>query len=344
MHKAKTIFLLIIQVSLIGLTIYFSYLVAKEKLSIDDAKALYGGDLEYGYKSGGFLINYGATGSIKQCGYTALSKTLGITAAHCVEDAKVMYVGTGQFDPSNVVQVDSAVGREGWLRNKERIDDFAVLKFQGDEDFQEFAQIGSPKPGCNYRVVAYGRTEDPSSAKLRKSALLCVSNINAATFQVQGYNSGICFGDSGSPVYLDGTSQVVGVVVSIINSANPNEPCNISNQATVVRVDATANAQLISSFVQAGDPIIVKPDQTSVSVAEEDFLGKIGLSFLQTLTEQDKQSYLVAFLIASSVLLIVVMVYLVVSATRDRNKPKPVTVPYLGYAGYPPTTNTGVYV
>jgi V8-like Glu-specific endopeptidase len=336
MRKAKTLFLLIIQVGLIGMTLYFSYLVAKSKLSVDDAHALYGGELEYGYKSGGFLINYGPTGAIKQCGYSAIGKNLGITAAHCVEDAKVMYVGTGQFDPANVVQVDSAIAREGWINNKDRTSDFAVLKFQGDSDFTDFATVATPSAGCNYRVVAYGRTEDPSSAKLRKSALLCISNINAATFQIQGYNSGICFGDSGSPIYVNGTNQVVGVVVSIINSANPNEPCNINNEATAVRVDN--NLTLINQFVQAEDPnVSIKPDTTSVTVAEEDIFGKLGLSFVHTLTQQEKESYLVIFLLVSAVALIIVMAYMIINASREKNKPKPATsIPYLGYGyGYP---------
>lgn len=339
MKSKKKVFVLGVQLVLIGFGVYFSYLVAKEKLSVEDAHALYGGQVEYNYKSAGFLINYTTNNSIKQCGYAALSKTIGITAAHCVEDGKVLYVGTGEFNPSNVVQVNDALAREGWIKNKDRLGDFAVLNFQGDSTFTDFAEIGTPKAGCNYRVVAYGRTEDPSSAKLRKSALLCASNINAVTFQIQGYNSGICFGDSGSPVYVDGTNTVVGVVVSIINSANPNEPCNISNQATVMRADA--NTALITGFIQttnanSGSNGNTNSNVTSVSVAEESFLDKIGLSYLQTLTEKDKETYLVIFLVAVSVSLIGVMVYLIASASKTKKQQNDnplmhVSTPLLGY-------------
>src|SRR5690606_17506046 len=123
-----------------------------------------------------------------------------------------------------------------WVQNQERSSDFAILNFQNlNGYFTSFSNIASPREGCDMRVVAYGRTENPNeiSIKPRKSAIVCASEIGRNTYVIsgRGQESGICFGDSGSPVYYNGTETLVGVVVSIIlEDNNQQQPCGFGNR------------------------------------------------------------------------------------------------------------------
>lgn len=293
--KLKTLILLVIILPL-ALLLMFLIKQVQENLELEESSALFGGIREKGYPSAGFLVTNTATGS-KSCGYSVLSNTLAITASHCVDDATSILLGKGNFTYENIGKkvVESAIQKSGWINGKTRSEDFAILRFADTGFFRDFAEIGTVTDGCNLRVVAYGRTEnaDEYGQFPRKSAKLCASEILAETFKVKGdpaENSGICFGDSGSPVYIEGTNQVVGVIVSIINKVpdDPN-PCDFGNTAIVVRTDA--NLRLVNDTIEATSTNfqdISLDTSLQIEVAEETFLEKLGLNQLENLTETEK--------------------------------------------------------
>lgn len=320
----KKIILIILLLALMLTTILATYIIQRNQ-SPTDSEALFGGSVESGYPSAGFLITDNRNGGSKYCGYVAINARVGITAGHCVDDASGMYLGKGEFsfDKTKLIKVDKAVQKSGWADSKLRPDDFAVLNFRNSDGYlRDYAEVASPVEGCRYRVVAYGRTEDPSSIANppRKSAALCASEITSKVFTVTGYGTGLCFGDSGSPVFYEGTNKVVGVIASIIKKDGDNNenPCSFSNTAIVVRVDS--NASLINENVQVAEPNA--PDIEiingfTVEVASDTLLGRIGLSRLENLSDDEKFNLSIGVII---LMIIVILVLIVVLLRRPDKK------------------------
>lgn len=275
MKKIARIFVVAGLLSLAVVSLYALYRIGTTDFAPTDSKALYGGQLETGYPSAGFMIIYTAN-SLKTCGYTAIRPNVAVTAGHCVDDAQRIYLGQGEFnfEHSEHAFVTKAQPKEGWAVSAKREDDFAILTFNDPAFFKDFARISSPVEGCNYRVVAYGRTEDSSTSttKERKSGVLCANAIFDNVFYVTGQESGICFGDSGSPVYFDGTNNLVGSVASIIKAgSDDSDPCAIGNSAIVVRTDK--NTDLINNAVTTASPdagaVAIDNSNLTIEVASE---------------------------------------------------------------------------
>lgn len=319
--KFVSIFLLFL---LIAVGTFVAVIAANYSLQVDDSSALYGGRPETGYLSAGFLINETTEGGTKTCGYSVITNQVAITAGHCVDDARVIYIGVGAYSSltDQLKRVDRAIAKRNWAENKARSDDFAILAFNDNDYFSEFAKIGTVSEGCNFRVVAYGRTEDPleSITKPRKSALLCASSIGVDTFRLTADNAGICFGDSGSPVYREGTNEVVGVIASIIKkNETDNEPCSIGNTAIVVRVDT--NERIIRENVETifGQSANLNfPTETVVEVADETLLEQLGLAFLQNADQRTKDTYLLFGVMGLLAVLIISLGYLLYSGREKQ--------------------------
>lgn len=316
MKKLLSFLFLIVLLAGVGFTVYY-LTIPESDTAPEDSSALYGGELESGYPSAGYLVTQ-TPGSTKTCGYTVLNKQEAITASHCVDEATDMFLGKAEYKPdlANTLKVSTALQKEGWISEKRRTEDFAILKFSDTEDFfTDFAEVASPTEGCHYRIVAYGRTENPDDPLLpRKSALVCASEITSDTFKLKGTgDSGICFGDSGSPIYFEDTNQVVGVTASIVNRVpNDPNPCDFGNTAIVVRADA--NKELIENFVQASDPYVPDPNaptEFSIEVADETFFESIGLQSIEDLDQKQKYTYLLYVTIAGIVIIVAGLLYIV---------------------------------
>ena len=82
---------------------------------------------------------------------------------------------------------------------------------------------------------------------MRKKASVCIEEVSSHTFIVRGQDGGVCYGDSGSPVFKKGTNELIGVLSSIRTSASESKggPCSLENRANAVRVDK--NIGFISS-------------------------------------------------------------------------------------------------
>ncbi len=322
MKKFIGLFLLII-LGVGGFFVIFQLI--QQNLSLDDSSALFGGELERGYPSAGYLISYEPGGAMKTCGYAVLNNRVAVTASHCVDNSESIFLGLGDFSvrEENHIEITKATQKEQWINNKERSHDFAILNFNDTDGFyEEFAEIASPVKGCKYKVVAYGRTEDPSEnfKKPRKSASLCAKDISTNTFIIEGDGtSGICFGDSGSPVYFEGTNKLVGQVVSIIlKDPNDSQPCAFGNTAIVVRADV--NQTLINENIQSFNTNLDSEsvvDGLTIEVADETFFDKIGLSQLNNLSRQEQLQY---GLYAAVTLMVFVILALLVTLTRKPKK------------------------
>jgi hypothetical protein len=281
----------LIQILILGvLAVLGVYLVvtlqSNEDVAPDDSSALYGGVTEYGYPSAGYVVTETDKG-LKTCGFSVIEPTKAVTAAHCVDEATGMYLGLGSYtsNRNDELAVSKAIQKEGWVRSNERAEDFALLRFDGANFFQSYASIAEPATGCDYRVVAYGRTELPDDPPmLRKSAQICITDVNSKTFKITGTgDSGICFGDSGSPIYEEGTNKIVGFVASIVSEDDKAEnPCSFNNLAIAVRADS--NLALINNenteTVGVTDINVAK--EFSIEVADESVVERLGLDTVST--------------------------------------------------------------
>src|SRR5690348_17175222 len=110
-----------------ALALYSISMMIRNDQSLTDSNALYGGELERGYPSAGYLISREVSGSIKTCGFAVLNDSIGITASHCVDNSEAIYIGQGTFsaDISVAKEVLNATQKSGWISNKERNNDFA---------------------------------------------------------------------------------------------------------------------------------------------------------------------------------------------------------------------------
>jgi secreted trypsin-like serine protease len=237
----------IIKVAFILMILLISIMVIRvvqnSNLANEDASAIYGGEEEWSYFSAGYLISENKDGSFNYCSATSLNDGLAITAAHCVQNSEKIYLGFGgrTFSTFGSMQVKEFYINSGWDGQDIRYD-FAVLLYENPQDlFVDNAEILSPAEGCNYRVVGYGKTsqDDEQGVRPRQGADICIERIEGDNFYIQGETSGICTGDSGSPIYVKDTNFVVGVISSIVLEAGGNErdACSLQNTAVAVRAD-----------------------------------------------------------------------------------------------------------
>lgn len=237
LSSALTLFSLL--VGLAGVT-----LIVSSSLAARDGSALYGGQPEDGYQQMGFMVIYEDTGAIDFCGAAFVGVRKGISAAHCFDKPGQRFVGIGTFttDQSQLIRISSFSQKPGWDRQNSNHD---VATFVTATDIKlpnvAYAQVTAPQGGCNYRVVAYGRTEDDitgiSPNRPRKSAMVCISAQDTDLLSLTSEKGGICVGDSGSPIFEEGTNKFVGIISAVIRS-NPNGPyCYIGNTALVPRLD-----------------------------------------------------------------------------------------------------------
>ena len=209
---------------------------------------------ESGYLSAGYLLN--VKGNVAGlCGVTVLSKTAGITAAHCIDDLGDNVI-VGQGDINTVNQKNLKIN-ERYLKpqwdGEDPINDLAILKI--DKESSEFvnASIVNPEAGCGYRIVGYGQESEESikdiDGRTKQGLDVCISEFNGSTFIVKAENAsgGFCFGDSGSPIFEKDSNNIVGVVSAIrYFEDDSGGKCDAGNE--VVAVSLSANISFIEQY------------------------------------------------------------------------------------------------
>lgn len=234
-----------------------------EDLAPEQSSALFGGELEFGYPFAGYMIAYGENGGASICSMTYLTPRIGVTAAHCTNPGSTILAGESAFSSNTAdnTQASAYHTKPGW-DFKTSNNDFSVVELDANSiGVREYAKVGTPGLGCNYKIVAYGRTEDEASVslrnRLRKSATVCITNIEQDLFYVKASGGGICFGDSGSAIYEKDTNKVVGLVSAIIAGGfGQSAKCAYDNQAAVIRADNNLGfiSQYISDVASVIDP------------------------------------------------------------------------------------------
>lgn len=256
MAKSKIIKLLtLFAFILVGLlvTIYVG-----RNLAPEDSSALFGGKLETGYEFAGYAIAYQGN-KITTCGVAFINSSTVVTAAHCVPNGAEIYVGTGEFKPArrDNIAVNSFVINTGWTGKPEN--DIAVLNLAGNVDLNTYATVSTPSQSCNYEIVGYGQNESSVSGdfstKLRKSIQVCIDNVVGNIAYMTGSDGGICYGDSGSPVFEKSTNRLVGVVSSIVaNSTDKTSYCAVNNIGAIVLPKNYESFILASQFNTSSQP------------------------------------------------------------------------------------------
>ncbi|MDQ6984938.1 MAG: trypsin-like serine protease [Candidatus Dojkabacteria bacterium] len=282
MKILRTYIALFIIAAFAVMVVFTSDILKNDNQSSEDSSALYGGRLEAGYPSGGYLVSENSEGKYNYCSIVTIERGKAITAAHCVEDTVALEIGFNSFvfEGDNNLQVTRVYRSRDW-DGKNLNADFAIIEFNlNNELSRPIAQITSPTENCNYTVVAYGRTEEDEAGQLetrpRKSGKVCIKEVDAGTFVLEGFDSGICIGDSGSPIYESNTDILVGIASSILTSPEQkNDPCFIGNTAVAVRADINyTEFSSIDSNTLTGE--FSSQDITEASGLFEDFIAATG--------------------------------------------------------------------
>lgn len=241
---------LVVIAILLGGALFIGDTLSRTTLSSEDSSALYGGRLETGYPSAGFMLSYDGLNLVDLCGIVLISPSTAVSAAHCFDKGTEFYQGINEFksEKTSLTAVSAFKQKQGWDR-RTSTNDFAVATLSRTPPLAlgEYAQVTTPKVGCNYVVVAYGRNETEINAggltmeRPRKSADVCITSMDANVFYINSSDGGICNGDSGSPIYEKNSNRFVGVVSAIIRPQDGSPACFVGNTAIVNRADNNLN-------------------------------------------------------------------------------------------------------
>ncbi len=242
-------FLKLSLLSLFVIMIGIIFVIMRDNLAPDDSSAIYGGKPEAGYLSAGFLASYKErnTGAYElvSCGLVYLSSNQAITAGHCIKEDNTIKVGTGNYnsDINANVEVNEAIIHPDW-NEEDRSFDIAKIFFEDTENL-ELATVTTPATGCNYIIVGYGLSDgedQDNTLRERKSIDLCIDAMTDKLIYISSVSGGVCFGDSGSPIFVKDTNEVVAVLSAVfISDQENNETCDYGNTALGVRLDAYAD-------------------------------------------------------------------------------------------------------
>jgi secreted trypsin-like serine protease len=207
--------------------------ITGRQINPKDTSAIFGGTPETSYQVTGFLVHPNGDNSFELCSVGFLTPIFGVTAAHCLERPGDTYVGNGQFtsDLSKLTKIRNPRLHPSYVRG-ESVFDVAVFELEKPVVLDSYAQVVEPVEGCNYTIVGYGRTEaDPQNSispeRPRLSIDVCLTV--GSSLLITGKNSGVCSGDSGSPVYIKNTNKIVGILSGIDRLNTTDDPCFIGN-------------------------------------------------------------------------------------------------------------------
>ncbi|MFN9810719.1 MAG: S-layer homology domain-containing protein [Deltaproteobacteria bacterium] len=217
-----------------------------------DSQQVVGGAAETGYAPAGYLLRGPDERSLSPgCGVTLIAPDLAVTAAHCVVDdprdgrnvsvTRTFAMGFGTPGPSSRrVLARGVLAQPAYYpdlasrtRASDPLADVAVLRLASPVTDIAPATISVPSAGCNARYVGYGRTTTGNErvysgyTNERKSAAQCIDVIGATNIETHGYGGGLCWGDSGGPLFREGTTEILGVLADF---GNNTYDCQVGNQ------------------------------------------------------------------------------------------------------------------
>jgi secreted trypsin-like serine protease len=200
------------------------------------AESIVGGHAETGYAPVGYLVHGQSPNALKGpiCGATLIAPSVAVTASHCINAYATDNFGVGfgtagsgpQYAAKTVFMhpLYNPNGYERWHN------DIAVLIFPRPLT-QPVAHVSRVASGDPARYIGYGRTT-PGGPDVhtgytfeRKSARQKTTATDALGIYTTGIDGGLCWGDSGGPLFRDGTNEVVGVLADF----NAVFDCHVAN-------------------------------------------------------------------------------------------------------------------
>jgi hypothetical protein len=244
-------------------------------LSPQDGYALVRGRSEAGYEFVGFIVS----DKNKVCAATLLNQDTIITAGHCLaySAGERFYFGTGDFttEVGRLAQIAVIKFAPGFNPNTGLGPDLAIAKLNKTFPLNNFAKIATATENCLGSIVAYGAgvQSGVAGAELfhKKAGEGCVRAITNNFLIAFNQEVGMCFGDSGGPIFAaPGSDQLIGVLSGglvdpkldtlvcdpgntgyAVTAANYSEFANNfdnTNQGDNYRVIAESNDQLRTDF------------------------------------------------------------------------------------------------
>jgi secreted trypsin-like serine protease len=192
-------------------------LLFEPNFSTEDSSALVEGRRENGYEYVGYVVS----DRQKVCAATLLNENTILSAAHCfkIEAGDNFNFGLGEFtvDEESLVPIRVIKYAAGYDPQTGNGPDIAIAKLAEDIKLESYPVIATPEENCQSSIVAYGagvqgkRTTIDMFAK--KSGEGCVKAITSTFLIDFNQEVGMCFGDSGGPIFKSrGSNELVGVL------------------------------------------------------------------------------------------------------------------------------------
>jgi trypsin len=191
------------------------------------------GRAEPGYPAAGYLMmsQKGAKLSGPWCGATLIAPDVAVTAAHCIHrepSTTTFGFGAGDVYSSAGHPARRAIEHPLYDPNAPARyrHDIALLLLSAPVPGVTPATVAATQPGATLRYVGYGRTtagdynrEDGYGGD-RKSARQSVTYTDSYNVWTNGTDGGLCWGDSGGPLMLDGKNELAGVLADFYGVFN----------------------------------------------------------------------------------------------------------------------------
>ena len=198
------------------------------------ALGLHGGVVEDGYSATGAYLSRDAESSPWRfrCGATLIAADLAVTAAHCVDASAAehgLYYGdvvggevpaTASVHRSRVIVVHPRLNWQGSYKN-----DVAVMVLEEAITDRGPATIADYDLGCDYRAIGYG-PDDSGELGHRRSTPMCIESVDGdrgvlhTVLPAGAAEARLVVGDSGGPLYVEGSHDLVAFLSFTANSSN----------------------------------------------------------------------------------------------------------------------------
>ena len=213
-------------------------------VNLEPGQALVKGRLESGYEYVGFIIS----DKQKVCAATLLDESTLITAAHCLAPSagEKFSFGIGDFtvDTDKLTAISVINYAPGFQLGSNLGPDLALAKLSTPISMQTYAVLGKASESCSASIVAYGAGIDSgiAGAELfkKKSGEGCARAITSNFLVIFNREVGMCFGDSGGPIFeAPGSNVIIGILSGgLIDNRLEKLVCDPGNTGYVVNVDS----------------------------------------------------------------------------------------------------------